>query len=219
MKPKTNLSRMILVLGTIVLLFTGAAAGVCAEEDGIPLMVRMRTLGVLPDDDSSAITGIGGEADVDNSIGGEIDFTWFFMDHLAAELVLGIAQHSVEAKGTALGDVDLGDVWLIPPTLTLQYHFLPNSRIRPYVGAGVNYTIFFEENEGVTVDDTSYDDSFGYAAQAGMDIGINKNFFFNIDVKKLWLDTDAEVTAGGVKLKTDVDIDPWLIGFGIGYRF
>jgi len=214
-----SLSRMIVVLTTFLLLF-GGVAGVYAEECDMPLTIRVRGLGVLPDVDSETISVAGGEADVDNSVGVEIDFVYFFQKNLAAELVLGVAQHNVEAKGTALGNVDLGDVWLIPPTLTVQYHFMPEAKIRPYVGAGVNYTIFFEENSGTVASDTGYDNAFGYALQAGVDIGITENFAFNIDLKKLYLDTEADVTIPGVgTAKVDVDIDPWLMGVGIAYRF
>ncbi|MGM0454403.1 MAG: OmpW/AlkL family protein, partial [Thermodesulfobacteriota bacterium] len=115
--------------------------------------------------------------------------------------------------------VDLGDVWVIPPTLTLQYHFLPDEKFRPYIGAGVNYTIFTDPNKGVTVNDTDYDNSFGYALQVGADIGLTEKFFLNFDLKKLYLETDADVKALGTTVSTDVDIDPWLVGAGIGYRF
>ena len=220
------LSRVIVVLGTVFLLF-GGVAGVYAEDCDIPLTVRVRGLGVFPDVDSDTIPAIGGEGDVDNSVGVEIDFVYFFQKNIAAELVLGVAQHNVEARGTALGNVDLGDVWVVPPTLTLQYHFMPEGKVRPYVGAGVNYTIFCDGNAGTVALDTDYDEAFGYAFQAGVDIEITKNFAFNIDVKKLYLGTEVEVTVPGAvvgqippaTVKTDVDIDPILLGIGIAYRF
>ncbi|MDZ7833472.1 MAG: OmpW family outer membrane protein [Desulfobacterales bacterium] len=226
MKSKTNPTKLIILLATIALLFGGAFT-VYAESD-VPLTIRVRGLGILTDVDSDPIKPLlEGEANVDNSVGAEIDFTYFFTENIASELVLGVAQHNVSARDTNIGavlgteqkDFDLGDVWLIPPTLTLQYHFMPDAKIRPYVGAGLNYTIFFEENEGLFVNDTSYDNSFGYALQAGVDIGITEKFAFNIDLKKLYLETEAEVKALGETFKTDVDIDPWLLGFGIAYRF
>ncbi len=226
MKSKTNLTKLIILLATFALLFGGAFT-VYAESD-VPLTIRVRGLGILTDVDSDPIKPLlEGEANVDNSVGAEIDFTYFFTENIASELVLGFAQHNVSARDTNIGavleteqtDFDLGDVWLIPPTLSLQYHFLPDGKIRPYVGAGLNYTIFFEENEGLFVNDTSYDNSFGYALQAGVDIGITEKFAFNIDLKKLYLETEAEVKALGETFKTDVDIDPWLLGFGIAYRF
>ena len=226
MTRNTHLTKLIILLGTLALIFGGVATAY-AESD-IPLMIRVRGLGVMTDVDSDPIhPTLEGEADVDHSVGVEIDFTYFFTDNIASELVLGVAQHNVEAKNTNIGtvlgtdqtDFELGDVWLIPPTLLLQYHFMPDAKIRPYFGAGINYTIFFEEDEGLFVNDTSYDNSFGYAFQAGMDIGITENFAFNIDLKKLFLETEAEVKALGGTFKTDVDIDPWLLGAGIAYRF
>ena len=112
----------------------------------------------------------------------------------------------------------MGSVWLLPPTLTLQYHFLPTSRFSPYVGAGLNYTIFYNEKKGA-LRSISYDDNIGYALQAGIDYAIAGAWSLNVDVKKLWLNTDVKANLGGTALKADVDINPWIFGVGLGYRF
>ena len=125
----------------------------------------------------------------------------------------------MKAVNTAVGDVDLGDIWLLPPTLTVQYHILPDGKFRPYVGAGVNYTVFFNEDEGPVATAIDYDNAFGWALQAGFDVGLNDQWALNFDVKKLWLSTDVDVSALGTVVSTEVDIDPWLIGFGVAYRF
>ena len=191
-----------------------------AQTAKSPWMIRARLLGIEPDDDSSTITVIGGKAEVDDSISADVDFSYFFSNNVAAELTLAVAEHDVGAKHTSVGngDVDLGDVKLLPPTLTLQYHFIPDGKWRPYVGAGVNYTIFFDDDPG---DATSidYDDSFGFALQAGVDIGLNENWAINLDVKKIYLETDVSAKAPGVNAKTEVDIDPWLFGIGLAYRW
>ena len=194
-----------------------------AEESKSPWMVRMRLLAVEPDDSSSTITTIGGKAGVDNGLTGDVDFSYFFTDNIAAELTLAVTEHSVRASNTAAGNVDLGKVKLLPPTLTLQYHLAPDAQYRPYIGAGVNYTIFFDE-EGCPSSNTialktDYEDAFGLALQAGIDIGITEKLAINFDVKKIFLQTEATVTTTGPRLKTDVDIDPWLIGVGLSYRF
>jgi outer membrane protein len=126
----------------------------------------------------------------------------------------------VAAVGSPLGaNVDLGDVWLLPPTLTLQYHFNPKGQVSPYVGAGINYTIFYSEDPGAA-QDIEYDDGFGYALQAGVDIALQGDWFLNVDVKKLWLSTDATIRVNATTtVLADVDIDPWIIGVGFGYRF
>jgi outer membrane protein len=199
------------------------AAGIlpCAalgQEGKSPWMIRARLLAVEPDDDSSAITVIGAKAEVDDSISGDVDFSYFFSANIAAELTLAVAEHDVEATNTSVGKLDLGDVKLLPPTLTLQYHLMPDGKIRPYIGAGVNYTVFFDDDPG-DARSIDYDNAFGYALQAGVDVGINENWAINFDVKKIWLETDVSVGALGTTVKTDVDVDPWLFGIGLAYRW
>ncbi len=191
---------------------------VLAQGEKSPWMIRVRLLDVEPDDDSSAITVIGGKAEVDDSITGDVDFSYFFSNNIAAELTLAVAEDDVEATNTSVGKIDLGDVKLLPPTLTLQYHFIPDGKFRPYVGAGVNYTVFFDDDPG-DARSIDYDNAFGYALQAGIDIGINENWAINLDVKKIWLETDVSVGALGTTVKTEVDVDPWLFGIGLAYRW
>jgi len=189
-----------------------------AQSGQSPWMIRARLLSVVPDDDSSTITTIGGNAEVDDALSGDVDFSYFFSDHIAAELTLAVSEHDVEAVNTSSGDIDLGDVKLLPPTLTLQYHLIPGGKIRPYVGAGVNYTVFFDDDPGDATG-IDYDNAFGLALQAGVDIEIDEHWAINFDVKKIWLETDVSVRALGTTVKTDVDIDPWLFGAGLAYRF
>jgi outer membrane protein len=174
-------------------------------------MVRVRALGVLPDE--SADLNIGGSVNIDDSVVPELDITYFFDKNWATELVLGVTPHSGK---TTPSNIDLGSVWLLPPTLTLQYHFELENKWKPYVGAGVNYTHFFGVDKGPTITSISYDDSFGPALQAGIDVPIKDNWYFNLDVKKVWISTDVRVNGA---VTGSVDIDPWLVGVGVGYRF
>lgn len=109
--------------------------------------VRLRGISVQPNE-KSTIDVIGGNANVSNSYIPEVDFTYFFNKNIAAELILGTTKHNVNAENTSLGNVNLGSVWLLPPTLTLQYHFYPTKTIKPYVGAGINYTFFYSSKPG-----------------------------------------------------------------------
>ena len=146
----------------------------------------------------------------------ELDFSYFFTDNVSAELIAGVTPHDINAKGTAIGNVDLGDVWLLPPTVTLQYHFAPEGKVNPYLGAGLGYIWYFDENPGAATD-ISYDSGIAYALQAGVDVPIDEHWMFNVDVKKLWHNVDAKVNGGAVT--ADVDLDPLLVGVGFGYRF
>ena len=199
--------------------FTTFAAPAMAEQGD--WLFRLRAITVQPDE-SADISPIGGDVDIDASVVPEFDITYFFTDHIAAELILGVTPHDVTAVDTSLGDVNLGDVTLLPPTLTLQYHFNPTGQLRPYIGAGVNYTLFFNEDlpSGSPLASIDYDPSFGLAAQAGFDYQLNERWFFNVDLKKVMINTDVTIDAGALGIvEADVDIDPWIFGVGFGWRY
>lgn len=177
---------------------------------------RFRWVSVLPNE-SATIGTIGGDVEIGKSFIPELDFTYYFTENIAAELILGTTNHDVKAVNTALGNVNLGDVWLLPPTLTLQYHFNIND-FKPYVGAGVNYTIFYNADPGAVVD-VDYENGFGYALQLGFDYDLDDTWFLNVDAKYVGLSTDVSVNAGIATVPAEVDINPLLIGFGVGMRF
>jgi len=200
--------------------------------------IRLRGIGVIPQE-SATISVIGGDINLSNAYVPELDFTYFFANNFSAELILGTARHNVKTVGsnlTAIGgaasaNVDLGKVWLLPPTLTLQYHLPTKCTIKPYLGAGINYTIFYGVNKGPVVQGVDYKNTASFAAQAGVDVNISKNVFLNIDLKKLMLSTTATVDASNLtpagspglapvlrNIKADVNIRPWIVGFGVGYR-
>ena len=140
-----------------------------ALADAGDWIVRLRGIQLAPDE-WSRVTVIAGQVDVDPDEVPEVDFTYFITNNWAAELILATTHHRANDSASTLGEVDLGEVSLLPPILTLQYHFRPDAKYRPYVGAGINYTIFYNEKApGTTVTAISYDDSFGWALQAGID--------------------------------------------------
>lgn len=186
-----------------------------ARADGFNIekenfMFRLRGIGVIPNEDQS-LTG-GTTVDIDATVVPEFDITYFWTDHIATELILATTPHDVTVNPAT----SLGDVWLLPPTLTLQYHFTPEKTFSPYVGAGINYTFFYNEDPGAFAS-VDYDNSVGFALQAGFDYWVDENWGLNLDVKRLWLDTDVNVAAGAVT--GEVEIDPWIVGAGISYRF
>ncbi|MCI4663754.1 MAG: outer membrane beta-barrel protein [Neomegalonema sp.] len=179
-------------------------------------LVRMRAIGVLPQVDQKFDGALlGTEVDIDNSFVPELDITYFFTKNFAIELILATTPHDLK---TGAG-TDLGSVWLLPPTLTAQYHFDLIDGVKPYVGAGVNYTFFYGADAGSLK--VEYEDSFGFALQAGVDFEIGDGWYLNADVKKLFLSTDIKVKslAGAVVDTGEVEINPWIVGIGLGLRF
>lgn len=182
-----------------------------------PWLIRIRALSVMPDADGTTVP-LGGQVEIENQIVPELDISYFFTENFAVEAIFAVTPHDVSVENSVAGNVDLGDVWLLPPTITAQYHFSPRAAFRPYVGVGINYTMFFNEDAGAT-DSIEYSDEFGWALNAGFDVPINETWFANVDVKKLFLETDVRVNAGGLTVVSDVTIDPWIIGVGVGRRF
>jgi len=185
---------------------------------------RFRLISVAPNE-SATIEAIGGDVEICTAFVPELDFTYFFTENWAAELILATTKHDVNTVasdltpigGPAVADVDLGHVWLLPPTLTLQYHFT-GGKLKPYLGVGVNYTIFYGVDEGDVVD-VEYDNTVGFAFQGGLDYALGDKWFLNVDLKQILLSTDVKVDAGAVVVGADVDINPLVFGFGVGMKF
>lgn len=186
-------------------------------------LIRLRGIDVAPDVSSSTITTIGGKVkDATSSIVPELDFSYFFTPHISAELILATSRHGVRAKGTALdtnGKLNMGSVSILPPTLLAQWHFLPNYRVDPYVGAGLNYTLFYHAKSGPGLNNTTYTNSWGPALQIGADIKVTGNWYINLDVKKIYVETKAHTSSGTTRVSAKVHLDPYVYGLGLGYRF
>lgn len=193
------------------------------------VLVRVRGILVAPNEKSGGILPSlpGEKVAVGNSFMPEIDFTYMATNNIAFELVLATTKHSLAGRtGTTGGIGKLGSTWVLPPTLTAQYHFAPAGKVRPYVGAGINYTIFWNEDASTGLEaavgktGVRLSDSFGYAVQAGADIDLSPKIFLNFDVKYIDMSTTARLatTAIGIQ-RVKVDINPIVVGVGLGMRF
>lgn len=182
--------------------------GAVAQSVGeTPWMVRARA--VYLDSVNGDSTPLG--LTVNNKTIPEVDISYFFSKNIAAELILTVPQrHTVYSKGTSIGTFKH-----LPPTLTVQYHFTDMPGIKPYVGAGINYTRISQVNLLGGAADLE-NDSIGAALQVGVDIPLDKKFSVNFDLKKVYIRSD--VFSGGSNVGT-FKIDPVLFGVGLGYRF
>jgi outer membrane protein len=138
-----------------------------------------------------------------------------FNERWGVELLAAMPfQHDVNLNGGG----KVADVKHLPPTVSVQYHFAPAAKFRPYVGVGVNATIFFSEHTTGALDgaDLDLDSSFGAAGQVGMDFDISGDWFLNADVR--WIDIDTGAKLDGASLG-NVAIDPLTFGISVGRRF
>jgi outer membrane protein len=199
-----------LAIGTL----SAVAAPAFAQQiqDG-PWLVRVRAVHLDPANHSDQVGGVGASdrLTINSKTIPDFDISYFFTPNWATELVLTVPQkQKVYLDGT-----NIGSFKHLPPTLTLQYHFTPDSKFSPYLGAGVNYTRITGVdllNGNAKLESSSV----GLALQAGIDYKLGKNWSLNFDVKKIQIDSDVRTAAGKI---SNVQIDPWLIGVGVGYRF
>lgn len=194
-----------------------------AEQSWI---VRGRILNVAPNDSSGAVSTLPGSAvSVDSDTTLELDITYMFTSNVGVELILGTSQHDLRGEGSIAPLGKIAEASTLPPVLSLQYHFMPQGRVRPYAGIGVNYTRFYDEKTSASLDaalgptSLELDSSTGLVAQAGVDIPFNERWFINFDAKYIRMDTTARLNSSGTVRTVEVDIDPWFFGFGIGTRF
>lgn len=189
-----------------------------AIEAQSPWQVRVRGLGVITNDSGSVDQIPGSGLSYSDSVIPELDISYYLTDNIAAELILGTTYANIYGDDTIAGLGKIGKTWVLPPTLTLQYHFTDFGAFKPYVGAGVNYTMFYNQS-GAAASDLNVKDSFGAALQVGADYMVNDHWGVNFDVKKLFLRPEYETTIGGNAYTGKAKLDPWLIGAGVTYRF
>lgn len=187
---------------------------------------RARIINIAPNDSSDTILDTGTTVTVDSQATLEVDLTMMVSESWGLELIAATTKHDLATKDGALGGANAGSVSVLPPTLTLQYHFATDGGWHPYVGAGVNFTLFYSYDlsndlAGLGVGSVDFDNSFGLAGDVGFDFDLNDRWLLNLDVKYIQIGTDASLKLedGSTLAKVSVDIDPWVYGIGIGYRF
>jgi len=209
-------------LGVLAAAVMAAAPAVQAYEAG-DFIGRVGVVTVAPDASSDPITNLSSDARVDVDNNTQLGLTLSYM--LTDQLGLGVLaatpfSHDIKGDGDLAGLGKLAETKQLPPTITLQYFPMPSgSKLQPYVGAGVNYTIFFDEQTAGALagTDIELDDSFGLAAEVGLDYMITENIGVNAAV--WWIDIDTEAKIEAVNQTVDVEIDPLVYMVGLSYKF
>ena len=211
----------------IAILVAGLMAPALSFAEKGDIVVRARATYVGPDESSKllATSGIDNKLEVDSNVIPEIDFSYYITKNIATELILATgSRHDVSIAGT--NGQKLGSVNLLPPTLTAQWHFNPDQKFDPYAGVGLSYVRAMDNGlattvaigvtpagSGIHIDRNMW----GPAIQAGIDINLENKWLVNFDVKKIWFSTDVFL---GASTKIDsLDIDPWVVSFGVGKKF
>lgn len=197
-----------------------ASTPLMAYEAG-DIMLRVGAAGVYPNAKSDELTPIaaGATVDADNAWSLGLSLSYMVTDKVGLG-VLGAYpfEHDIVADGTISSLGDVASAKHLPPTVTLQYHFDAGSNLHPFVGAGINYTYFWDENTkgaltGVNLD---LDDSWGFALEAGLDYEFSNSLLASAQVYYIDIDTEADLEGIG---KFDVQIDPWVYFISLGKKF
>ncbi|KCV83159.1 outer membrane protein OmpW [Actibacterium atlanticum] len=143
---------------------------------------------------------------IDNDVRPTITFEYFVRDNIGIEL-LAATPFEHTATVTGVGTVSTKH---LPPTLSVNYHFANDSKFTPFVGAGINYTTFFEESSALGT--VSLSDSVGLALHAGLDVAISDKGSLRADLR--WIDINSDAYLNGAFIG-EAEIDP--IVFGLSY--
>ncbi|MDR2173076.1 MAG: outer membrane beta-barrel protein [Burkholderiales bacterium] len=192
-----------------------------AQAADSKFLVKVGIAGVIPKSNNGTVntTGIGIPATFDTDIGSSvrpsITFEYMITPNIGVEL-LGAWPFQNDIRLKNVGKV--GRVDVLPPTVSVKYHFMPESTISPFVGLGLNYTFMYSEKEYNVLTGTKLDvkNSFGLAANVGVDFNINKNWVLGFDVR--WIQMRNDVKVEGIKIGK-AKVDPWVLGVAVGYRF
>lgn len=178
--------------------------------------VRFGAVTVSPKSDNGALAGGALSADIDN----DTQLGLILGRHLSPNLAIELLAATPFSHTARLNGAEAVDFKHLPPTLSLQWYFAPESKVNPFVGAGLNYTFVYDEEPvtGGPVAGTKIgiDNSFGLAAQAGLQVKLNDSWDLVLDAR--YIDIDADVKVNGAKVGT-VNVDPMVYGLTFGYRF
>lgn len=224
-------------LFTASVLALALAAPLAQAHQAGDVILRAGAITVDPREDSSDIyvgalnTSVPGtKATLDSNTQLGLNFAYMVTDKVGIELLAATPfSHDVGVAGMpgpfASLNGKLGELKHLPPTLSVVYYPLDTrSAFQPYVGAGINYTWFFDdkltsEAEGKGFNGLDMKDSWGFAAQVGMDYMLTDNIMVNAQVRYIDIDTTGTTNYGGAKVKVDVDVDPMVYMVGLGYKF
>lgn len=188
-------------------------------------VLRVRGINISPNDSSDPIGDFGGEVTVDSKTTIEVDVSYMFNPNWGVEVIAATARHDLGVSGGDLSGASAGSVKVLPPTVTLQWHPFPEGLLDFYIGAGVNYTYFYsydlsDDLAGLGITDVDFSNSFGLAGQVGLSVFLGEHFHINGDVKYIQINTDADLKVGSdTLLSIGTDVNPWVYGLGVGYRF
>ncbi|MDQ6647809.1 MAG: outer membrane beta-barrel protein [Pseudomonadota bacterium] len=196
------------------LAFTLLAAAVALPAqaaDGV-WVVRAGVHVVNPQTDNGQLAGA--QASITSDTRPTVSLEYLWTPSWGVELLAAVPfKHDVKLDGQRVASTRQ-----LPPTLGLNYHFLPEAQVSPFLGAGINYTRFFDTHgegalRGAKV---RIDSSWGAAAHAGVDVHLSERWMLTADLRWMHIAGDVHVNAANVG---QAKVNPLAYGLSFGYRF
>lgn len=207
------------------------AANPAAAQEAGDIQVRVFATGVLPDGEIDQVNldlvGLPAntQTEASDNVVPTVAIEYFVSPEFSIETICCVTQHDVDGVDGAAGTELVSDALLLPATFTAKYHFNAGG-VSPYVGAGVSYFIWLDDEPGATAvalgaDDFNLSDEVGFVLQAGFDVPLgDAGFGFSVDAKRYFIGTTARWYANGVTvIETEHNLDPWVVSAGVSYRF
>lgn len=211
-----RLIKLAAAAAAVLMLFANTAI---ATEAG-DWIIRAGATHIAPKSDNGYVEALEVDLDVGSATMLTFDGTYMITNHFGVELLAALPfKHDVYLK--AGGEkAKVASVKHLPPTLSAVYRFNPSGQFQPYVGAGVNWTIFFSEKERSVLEDLDVnlklDDSWGLAAVVGVDVALTERMFLNGNIR--YMDIDSDVKVSGLGKIATAKVDPWIYSINIGWR-
>lgn len=225
-----------------ILLSTLTLPSLASANQAGDFLTRGGLTNVSPDSGKSGVyvEALGGDTPLSISVGDDtqlgLNFVYFFNTNWAIEVLAAtpfthdVTIHDSQGVSEGIFDVDvngiaLGEVTQLPPTVSALYYFDTSSDFKPYVAAGINYTIFFDEEfeaapKSLGFKNLELDASLGLSFQVGADYHINDNWYVNASARYIDIDTRVTFDIGDtIKGSSEVDVDPMVYSLVLGYIF
>lgn len=207
------------------------ATAASAQGSGA-IQVKVLGTAVLPD---GGITNVevdrlrlpaGSDTRASNSVVPTVAVEYFLSDNFSIETICCVTPHDVRGTGAINGAELISNAVILPATVTAKLHLPLDGGFKPYIGAGPTYFVIFGEDvdagaRGLGATNVNLSNDLGFALQAGVDIAINdQGLGLTVDAKRYFVDTTATFSnSTGVLLRSDHQLDPWVISAGLSYRF
>ena len=208
---------------SLALLFLVAASGPALAQSP-EWRVGGRALYVASATTSDELGDTGLTLDMKSGFGLDFEASVMFSQRFGAEFSIGATAHRLDLTGGECCDVDGGRVWLVPLTAIAQYHVQVYGQWDPYIGLGITYIApiykLSTDLSDAGIEELDIEGGAGLAAQVGLNYRLDNRWYVNLDLRYLDVSLEARVSTDEADLPpVTLDIKPFVIGLGVGYRY